>query len=414
MSKLIPEVGHSVMGPSSFDRVSACPSSAILSMGLEPVPASTYAAEGTVAHSVFAACLRDGYTPEDFLGTSYEVGAHEIAVDQEMVHGVRYALDTVAEYALPGEPIEVEVRLQLGEGSLVWGYSDYLLAKRRPVFVADLKYGIGIEVPPDTRQVGLYGLMAAIREYGEIWVLGGGPDSEVIVESLIIQPRALGLRLKPHDWTRGDLRELYQVAQNLSNDVQMRRHRYQAGSHCRFCAATPVCPKLAAIAQDAVMAEIANDPEYMIRAEELDARLSMLPALKLYIARIEQLGQEYLESGGSLTSVKVVEMRARRQWFDETDAARWLRSIGVEPFKQALLSPAQAEAAMAKEYRKDLKDYTVKNSSGLTLAPADDSRPAVAHLSERAAALRMQTLALLARQSGRKHTQSESKERTSK
>jgi hypothetical protein len=388
----IEEVPHSPLGPSSFSRVQACPSSAILGAGLEPVPASPYAAEGTVAHTVFATCMREGLLALELVGETFEIGEHAITVDHEMADGVQMALNHVQAHA-NGMPVEVEVRLEL-PGTPVFGWADAVVADK----VFDLKYGVGIEVPADEPQLGLYGLMALLRRMTEP-ALAQGPEDEVLVRTAVIQPRSLVQKIKPHLWTRGDLWALYSGLLRLLSEVQSRRLRYQTGAHCRFCAAAPVCPKLTAVAQDAIMAGIIEDPELQISAADLDERVAMLPALKLYSDRLKALAQAYLERGGSLQSVKLVQKRAQRAWKDEEEAAAWLHGHGVEPYAPAqLLSPAQAEKELAPALRASMnEDLVEKISSGLTIAWPDDTRPAVRRLSEKARAVAIQDAAIGAR-----------------
>jgi hypothetical protein len=159
MAIQIEEVEHSAVGPSSFDRVLECPSSAVLGIGLEPVPASFYAAEGTVAHAAFAVAMREGFDGFEMLGEAWVVGEHEIAVDGEMAKALQVALDAAREMAAGGGDWAVEERLALPD-TPIWGWPDFLVTGQGPVGVLDFKYGVGIEVPGDVRQVGLYALMA--------------------------------------------------------------------------------------------------------------------------------------------------------------------------------------------------------------------------------------------------------------
>jgi hypothetical protein len=69
----------------------------------------------------------------------------------------------------------------------------------------------------------------------------------------------------------------------------------------------------------------------------------------------------------------LVAKKGRRQWADEAKAAATLTEMGIDPYKKELLSPAQAEKKV-----KNLPDgLTVSVSSGDTVAPESDPRPAV-------------------------------------
>ena len=77
---------------------------------------------------------------------------------------------------------------------------------------------------------------------------------------------------------------------------------------------------------------------------------------------------------------KLVAKRATRQWVDEAKAKDALSSMGVEPYRQELLSPAQAEKVLKKSKLALPDDLVVSVSSGSTIAPESDPRPAVLNL----------------------------------
>jgi len=70
----------------------------------------------------------------------------------------------------------------------------------------------------------------------------------------------------------------------------------------------------------------------------------------------------------------MVAKRGTRKWADPKAAPDALKALGINPIKQELVSPAQAEKLL----KKNLPDgLTVSVSSGDTLAPESDPRPAV-------------------------------------
>jgi hypothetical protein len=72
-----------------------------------------------------------------------------------------------------------------------------------------------------------------------------------------------------------------------------------------------------------------------------------------------------------------------RRWKDEAAATVWMTEIGLESaYSQKILSPAQAETQVKKLYPAGARPeppegLVVKLSSGNTLAPASDVRPAL-------------------------------------
>jgi hypothetical protein len=77
----------------------------------------------------------------------------------------------------------------------------------------------------------------------------------------------------------------------------------------------------------------------------------------------------------------LVPKRATRKWADETAAQLWAKAHGVEPWETKLKSPAQIEAGVKAVFpakgRPQLPEELIdKSSSGYTLAPEADPRPA--------------------------------------
>ena len=79
---------------------------------------------------------------------------------------------------------------------------------------------------------------------------------------------------------------------------------------------------------------------------------------------------------------KLVNKRATRNWADEERTVKYFAKIGLpaaERHVKKLISPAQAEKVLkANKLPDTLPDHLVeKVSSGTTLAPESDKRPAV-------------------------------------
>ena len=80
---------------------------------------------------------------------------------------------------------------------------------------------------------------------------------------------------------------------------------------------------------------------------------------------------------------KLVPKRATRQWVNEDKAVAFLSSAGVEAWGEPkALSPAQAEKALKKAKIELPADLVVAVSTGNTLAPESDPRPAVLQIGQ--------------------------------
>lgn len=400
----IPDGHHSPIGPSSFARVEACPSSALLSAALEPEGATVYAAEGTAAHLVMQWCLERGEDPLEYVGQVFRVGRH--AVEFTVEHAEDLAVCVAHVRSLPSISREYEVKLSIPRTPM-HGTSDVIsmeppLDESTGAFlthVLDLKFGAGVPVSENSIQLAIYGLMAIIRD--DVSVLRIGPDDEVICRTTVMQPRAGGDPIRSRDWTRAEMLSVLDRISTVIEEVNARTMRYAAGEHCRWCAALAICPYLRMAAQDAVLTEVVQDPSAMAETgfdrDKLDEALALLPALDLWKTAVTGLAFRYLEGGGVLTGAKLVEKRSARDWKDPEAAEAWLRKHGVEPFEAPKRSsPAQAEKRLPRPLHADMRALVKKESSGLTLASMDDPRPAyidkvkrvaAAHKAGRAAAL---------------------------
>jgi hypothetical protein len=108
----------------------------------------------------------------------------------------------------------------------------------------------------------------------------------------------------------------------------------------------------------------------------------MADQLESFIGDARKLAQERLEKGMPVIGYKLVPKRATRQWVNTDEAAAWLMKQGIVPFKQDLLSPAQAETALKKSKTKLPSEMVAAVSSGNTIAVESDPRPAVLVLGE--------------------------------
>ena len=148
------------------------------------------------------------------------------------------------------------------------------------------------------------------------------------------------------------------------------------GEHCRFCTAKPICPSMNGSAERMLRTQLD-----VIPADQLGLALVMADKLEEYIADLRKLAFDRLEQGMPVPGYKLVPKRATRQWANEDKAALALANLGLsstEMHKPAeLISPAQAEKLLKKSKAALPDDLVVAVSSGNTIAPQDDPRPAV-------------------------------------
>jgi hypothetical protein len=147
-----------------------------------------------------------------------------------------------------------------------------------------------------------------------------------------------------------------------------------------------VCPQMTGEVERAALVKIKE-----IDAATLGQYLAKADVLEGWITDLRALAFQLLEKNIPVPGYKIVQKQARRQWKNEAEAEMALMQLGIDPIKQELISPAQAEKELKKS-KVVLPDVLVKSvSSGTTLASEDDSRPAVLQLGDlRAAILKLQ------------------------
>ena len=151
----------------------------------------------------------------------------------------------------------------------------------------------------------------------------------------------------------------------------------EAGEHCRWCNAKPVCPKMTGAVDRALHSQLES-----LDANKIGAYLANCDVLEQWITDLRALAHQMLESDKPVPGWKLVNKRATRQWTNEDEAADVLARVIPDPdlYVTKLISPAQAEKVLKKSGAKLPDNLVVAVSSGSTLAREDDPRPAVVNL----------------------------------
>jgi hypothetical protein len=207
---------------------------------------------------------------------------------------------------------------------------------------------------------------AAMRTKESQWVFDGATE----IECIIVQPPEIKRwvttpeRIKAFE---NELKVAVQIAQKPNAPLEN-------GDHCRWCAAKPVCPKMTGAVDRAIKSQIEA-----LDVVHIGGYLKNADMLEQWITDLRALAHQVLESGKEVPGWKLVAKRATRQWVDEELAAKELMNdlSPDELYTKKLLSPAQAEKILKKAKKELPASHVVAISSGSTLAPVDDPRPAV-------------------------------------
>jgi len=121
----------------------------------------------------------------------------------------------------------------------------------------------------------------------------------------------------------------------------------------------------------------------------LGAYASNAVLLQGWIDDLNALVQTKIKKGATIPGWKMVAKRGTRKWADENKAVAFLCAQAVTPYESKVISPAVAEKLLKKDrsivpkQEKNLPEgLTVSVSSGDTLAPESDPRPAVLQIGQ--------------------------------
>ena len=381
-------MSHAPLSPSASYRWLECPGSVAASVGA-PDESSVFAAEGTFAHDVAAACLQFELDAEDMVGQVGTADGFPFTFGDDDVGPIQGYLDLVrglADDLAGGDDIGIEERVEVTDQ--VYGTADAVVRSRdgHELNVVDLKYGRGVLV--DVRgnpQLMIYGLGAlyAIRQtaYSEgVEVVrmhvfqprhsqGGHSVEELTVEELL-------------DWKHEVLEPGIAAASGGSEERR-------AGDWCKFCPAKVGCPAIRKKSLEVAVGVFEDLPNLTPAKTPMSPKdlsptmirdlLGAFPMVEAWIGSVREYAYKLVTAGGKVPGFKLVEKKTNRAWKDETRAADLIRKYGEEPFPPGkLLSPAQAEKAIGgKKGKAAVATMTKKPTAGTVLASDSDKRPAV-------------------------------------
>lgn len=416
---------HARYGGSSAYRWMFCPGSVRLTETLAAQgftrEESKWAAEGTKAHDLLAACLDawtrgHGLSAHDFLGTKNEhYGTYD---DPEMLTAVQSAVEYV-NFILDLDDnarmvVEQQFIISMNEvvpPGDVAGFNDVaiILPSLRTMYVIDYKHGAGHVVEVENNKQLLFYALGALTTQRQH---GLPPPIERVV-LVIIQPRAFHPQGPIREWVVTPA-DLYDFSYDLldaviaceASDAPLRPSK----DGCRWCPASVTCPALEARAMS-TLSETFKDVKDMSTLTLPDPR--SLPAARVayildgadliqtWLDEVAEYALEIAKLGHHIPGRKLVEAQHRRKWHGDPEATAQALvalsdfELGYEDvFPRKLITITEAEtklAALASEraargqkklaaakIREATAFLTVKETSGnLVLARDSDKRPAV-------------------------------------
>jgi hypothetical protein len=356
---------HAKLSPSAAHRWLDCPGSIRMSQGTEN-KSGVFAAEGSAAHALAAACLERKLDPQDLIGwladgqtgaifdenTTLEPdGERVFEVTEEMAEAVQTYVDTCRLYMGKGWEYEIEQKLDLRSVHPdVFGTRDFIAyhAKTRSLEVIDYKHGKGVPVDVESNpQLFTYALGAAIRYHNR------GVDKVTLT---IVQPRCphKGGPVRSVEYDILDLLEFRTELAAGAKATEAPDAPLHPGEHCKFCPAAAICPALREKVLATAEAEFGEPEKVMAMSSgQLAKVLEQKELIKDWIKRVEEFAQSEAQHGRLPTGWKLVAKRATRKWKNAEDAKTYLTTILELDDEQIygepmMKSPAHIESVFGK------------------------------------------------------------------
>ena len=358
-----------IVGGSTAKRVIACPGSVALVDQMPPKPSSSYADKGTLLHDTIADVLDGKGTPESYLGRKHnDAVLTEDLLERKLLPALA-ALDEID----PNGEMEYATESRVGFGDLlpgVFGSTDLLGRIGDRAIVLDWKFGDGVAVEVEENAQLLFYAAAAMRTQTTKWVFFGATE----VELIIVQPPYTKRWVTTNERILQFEAELVAAVKRAAQpDAPL-----ASGDHCKWCAAKPVCPLMTGAIDRLTRAKIDALP-----VDQIAHYLDQIPMVESFLKDLQQLAHQMLEDGKTIPGWKLVNKRATRRWIDEARTVAALSDAGVDVWEDPkVVSPAVAEKALKKLKKELPADLVVAVSTGSTLAPESDPRPAVLQIGQ--------------------------------
>jgi hypothetical protein len=407
---------HAKLSPSGADGWVTCPGKITMEDSL-PKSSSTYADEGTAAHTVAAWCLDEGTDAGAYAGRRVPIRPGvTVEVDDDMVEYVQQYVDSIRDFAglneISGQmehELLVEVDVPIGhitgeEGAT--GRSDaIILTTDGELQVHDLKYGRGELVSPQENLQGLLYALGAL-EYAE--VMGYSP---LAVRIVIHQVRKVEA---PQEWTltikelNEEWRPLFEKAARLAwlawgfrdnwlGKEDQDQYLVPSEKGCRWCLAKATCPKARELVAKTVFSMSPATPEDFedlttltpastdgADPDWLSSSLKAVDYIEAWCTAVRAEVERRLLAGEPVPDFKLVGGRkGPRSWTDAEAAEELLKSklrLKVdEMYTKKVITPTAAEKLLKgtpKRWEKVIP-LVIQRDGKPSVAPASDPRPAL-------------------------------------
>ena len=373
---------HAKLSASGSERWMECPGEPALSEKAPPSRESEYAKEGTDAHSCLEVIMKN-HGEKPFSAARLLKGKYP----DEMIEHALKAYQEIAARIPKGAKLIAETKVDLTfVGPDMFGTVDAAIVEEfGRLWVIDYKYGAGVPVDPEHNTQLIYYALGLAHKYHYNFI---------DVSLVIIQPRAEHERGPIREWVIS-IEELMSWTEKFKKAVARTQDPLAEFNPnpkwCRWCKAAPICPAIGERSLKEAQADFDDDLGLTalpavpsIQIPNLPVILTACDKLETWIEKVREHAHFALERGEKIPGFKLVQKRSIRKWIDEEKVAiAALKKFGqaYTHTKPELLSPAQFEKSLP-EQKKFVNANTSNVSSGTTVVPESDKRPAVSLIEE--------------------------------
>lgn len=370
---------HALLSASGAHRWLVCTPSARLEEQF-PDTSSEAAAEGTLAHELAEAKVRNYFYPADFSKrklTSFikKQKEKELWQDEMMGYTDEY-LDYIKSIALafiavPYVAIEKQVDFS-AYATGGFGTADCILIGGGTIHVIDFKYGKGVPVSAEGNpQLALYAL-GAYEAYKLLYPIER-------IKLSVVQPR-----IDNNSEWETSLTELLAFGEYVKKKAALAwdgKGDFKPGTDiCKFCRAKAQCR--ARSDHNVKQAFDIGELPPLITAEEAGKRLEALEDVVKYQKDLQEWALSECLAGKEVPGWKAIEGRGSRDWTDQEKAFERLVKSGVTEeamlWEKKPLTLAQVEKLVGrKDFTDSVGDMVVKNPGKPALVKESDKRPAI-------------------------------------
>lgn len=370
-------MGHALLSPSKAARWLNCLPSARLEAEIPDTP-SPYAEEGTLAHALAENELN--FSAHYISEAEYEANKNSLCdsdlFELDMLDYVQRYVDFVLDLCAEkhtSTKLFVEQKLDLAKYATdCSGTADAVVVTDNTLHIIDLKYGKGVKVDAfENPQLKLYAL-GALDFVSVIY------DIEQVTLN-IVQPRLN--HIDTYSISKADLLDWAFTVSKKAALAFEGVGTPQAGTWCKFCKCNPTCKALAnkqlEIAKyDFRQADFLTDNELVDIFKRSKEFKEWIDAVNAYI-------KTFLEQGGSIKGLKLVESSTRRSWRDEVADAEAIKAAAEEAglptdilyTEPSIKSFSTIEKAVGKKVFEKVFSKFIKSTSYKAAALESDKRP---------------------------------------